>query len=145
MEKETLLKKIERSKQLLSELQLWLVKNPNFNEDLPLLRASERNFELVVEQATDINGIVLGVLKKPISDTYKGSFYDIAKAGVFEPEFVPELITMVDLRNKMVHDYDFNEDFIIFYSNLNTQVNTLVKYITIITEWCKTIPADSAQ
>ncbi len=135
MAKETILKKLEQLAKLLDELKNWLVKNPDFNRDLPLLRASERNFELIIEQATDINALILGELKKPIPDTYLGSFVDLYKAEVIEKELVDKLQGTAKLRNQMVHEYDFNEDFKKFYSDLGAQIPVLEEYQKVISAY----------
>jgi uncharacterized protein YutE (UPF0331/DUF86 family) len=139
MAKETILKKLEQLTKLLDELKAWLVKNLDFGRDLPLLRASERNFELIVENATDINALILGELKKPIPDTYQGSFVDLEKAGLIKKELADGLIETAKLRNQMVHEYDFIEDFEIFYAKLAKQISVLEEYQKAIAVYSKTL------
>ena len=128
MSKKIILKKLEQLLKLLDELKAWLVEHPDFGADLPLLRASERNLELIMELATDINALILGKLKRPIPDTYRGSFEDLGKAGALGKALLAKLIGTVKLRNKLVHHYDFKEDFKKFYRSLNSQIPVLEKY-----------------
>jgi len=139
MSKKIILKKIEQLLKLLDELKSWLIEHPNFNSDLPLLRASERNLELIMELATDVNALILGELKKPMPDTYRGSFEDLGKAGVVDKTLLEKLFYAVKLRNKLVHHYDFKQDFKKFYRSLKAQIPVLENYSKAITKFSKKI------
>ena len=75
MSKELILKKLEQLKELLAELaRLLETPLPQFTKDLRTISAAERNFELIVETASDINTQMLLDSGEKTPDTYKQSF-----------------------------------------------------------------------
>src|SRR3989338_4134173 len=75
MSRELILKKLEQMKGLLAELERLLgVPAEEFARDLVALRAAERNFELIVETASDVNTQLLLEAGTGTPDTYKQSF-----------------------------------------------------------------------
>mgnify|MGYP001613746715 CR=1 FL=1 len=130
MSKELILKKIEQLKELLAELgRLLETSLPEFVNDLKAIRAAERNFELAVETASDINTQMLLDAGKKTPDTYKQSFNELKKAGVLSDALTRRLVSSAKLRNILVHEYDFEEDYERFYHSAKASVPAYQEYI----------------
>ena len=116
MPNEVILKKLEQIKELLGALER-LLKTPlnDFKKDIDSIRAAERNFQLIVDLASDINTQILIEKGKKTPDTYKQSFSDLEQAGVLSAELATILVVSAKLRNILIHEYDFEEDYEKFY------------------------------
>ncbi|KKR77426.1 MAG: hypothetical protein UU22_C0044G0008 [Parcubacteria group bacterium GW2011_GWA2_40_8] len=91
MSKELILKKVEQIKQLLDELGIFLAKShEDFLKDTVVIRASERDFQLIVELASDINTHILLEKGKKTPDSYKQSFTDLIAEGVLSAELADQ-------------------------------------------------------
>lgn len=130
MSKELILKKVEQLKALLAELAR-LLETPleQFISDLKTIRAAERNFELIVEIASDINTQMLLDMEKNTPDTYKQSFGELKKVKVLPAELTEKLISSAKLRNILVHEYDFEEDYERFYASAKAALPAYHEYI----------------
>lgn len=130
MSKELILKKIEQLKELLAELAR-LLETPleQFAKDLKTIRAAERNFELIVEVASDINTQMLLDAGRRTPDSYKQSFAELKKEGVLSAELAKQLVASARLRNILVHEYDFEEDDERFYASAKTALPAYHDYI----------------
>lgn len=135
MSKELILKKIEQLKELLAELGK-LLETPleQFADDLKTIRAAERNFELMVEVASDINTQLLLDSGKKTPDTYKGSFIALKKEGILSAGLTAELVTSAKLRNILIHEYDFEEDYKLFYREAAKAIPAYTDYIRSVME-----------
>jgi uncharacterized protein YutE (UPF0331/DUF86 family) len=133
MSRELILKKIEQLKELLAELER-LLETPlsKFFNDLKTVRAAERNFELIVEVASDINTQMLLDSGRKTPDTYKQSFVELKKAGVLSDALAKQLVSSAKLRNILVHEYDFEEDYEKFYTSAKEVLPAYREYITAI-------------
>lgn len=135
MSKELILKKLEQMKELLAELgKLLATPLERFADDLKTIRAAERNFELVVEVASDINTQLLLDAGKKTPDTYKGSFIALKKEGVISAELTAMLVTSAKLRNILIHEYDFEEDYKLFYREAKKVMPAYERYIRAVLE-----------
>ena len=133
MSKELILKKLEQIKELLGELERLLAKPlPDFMRDLTVIRAAERNFQLAVELASDINTQILVELKKETPDNYRQSFSNLAKAGIIEGGLEKKLVQSARLRNILVHEYDFEEDYEKFYRSAKESISVFREYVEVI-------------
>lgn len=130
MSKELILKKIEQLKELLAELGR-LLETPleHFANDLTTIRASERNFELMVETASDINTQIVLDSGKKTPDSYKGSFIALKKEGVLTDTLATQLVTTAKLHNILIHEYDFEEDYKLFYGEAKKSFPAYRDYI----------------
>jgi uncharacterized protein YutE (UPF0331/DUF86 family) len=74
--------------------------------DVLLLRAVERNFQLIVDTMLDINTHIIAAdgLKSP--STNQETFLILVRAGVLEEDLVKQMAPVVGLRNKIVHEYE---------------------------------------
>ncbi|MBI4119116.1 MAG: DUF86 domain-containing protein [Parcubacteria group bacterium] len=80
------------------------------------LRAAERNFQLIVDLASDINTQILVEKGEKTPDTYRQSFSDLGRVGVLENDLAKKLVVSAQVRNILAHEYDFEEDYDKFYN-----------------------------
>ncbi len=133
MSKEVLLKKIDQIGELLNELDELLTKPlGEFIENFVYVRAAERNFQLIVDMASDINTHVLVMNGKRTPDSYKQSFSDLAKINLLYHELITKLVMTAKLRNILVHEYDFEEDYTKFYSAAKDSIPVYREYIKLM-------------
>ncbi len=118
MSNDLILKKLEQMKTLLSELKSLLdMPFSEFKKQFTVVRSAERNFQLIVELASDLNAHIIAELGGETPDTYKESFRRMVSLGVLEEQLLPSFTKSANLRNILVHEYDFDEDNYIFYKS----------------------------
>lgn len=100
---------VERTKKLLE------VPFDEFGEDTTRIAATERNFQLLVDLASDVNAQILVEKYGQTPDTYKQTFTQLGQEKVLSHELTEKLIRGVQIRNILVHEYDFEEDYEKFY------------------------------
>ena len=119
--------------QLISEMEeLLAVPFSEFKKKFTNIRTTERNFQLLVEQASDINNHILLEAGKETPETYRVSFVEIQKFGLIDYQISKELAKSASLRNILVHEYDFDEDNFIFYKSVKKFLPVYNKYISAI-------------
>ncbi|HEY4480064.1 MAG TPA: DUF86 domain-containing protein [Candidatus Paceibacterota bacterium] len=118
MSRDLILKKLEQMKILLSELGT-LVELPyeEFKNSFTNIRSAERNFQLIIELASDINTHIIAESGKETPDTYRQSFKQMASLKILKENALPDFTKSSNLRNILVHEYDFDEDNFIFYKS----------------------------
>lgn len=133
MAKEIIIKKLEQLEALLHELEDWL-KNPfdNFCKETVVVRGTERNFQLVVDIACDINVHILLERNVSAPDTYSQSFIAMAKIKIISFALAESLAEGAKLRNILVHEYDFIESDEKFYHSAKRLVPLYKEYSAII-------------
>ena len=139
MGNEIIEKKIEQIHVLLEELSQWTaVDFLTFDKTITLVRSSERNLELLVELASDINASIVLQKQGRTPDSYKDSFLWLKKMGLLDESLSHKLVNSVKLRNGLVHEYEFeldNRKF--YYSILNEFIPGYNEYLQIITKYLK--------
>ena len=90
----------------------------NYRKQIVTKRAVERDIQLIVECATDINNMILKQLSKGPAKDYFNSFIDLADNQVIEMDFALKLAPSTGLRNILVHEYEKIDDQI-HYQCLN--------------------------
>ena len=101
-------------------------------------RAIERELQLIVESATDINNMILKKMGKSLLRDRYNSFIDLAENNVIDMEFAVKIAPSAGLRNILVHEYKEIEDEIVYNSIINVK-KLYLEYIDIISEYlgCK--------
>lgn len=104
------------------ETEEWLrVSASAFGADTKLIRACQRNLQLLVEYASDINGIVILDLGKKAPESYRQSFLEVfsqpAMAGLGRV-MEKRLLDSVKWRNVLIHEYEPEGDHRVFYDSL---------------------------
>jgi uncharacterized protein YutE (UPF0331/DUF86 family) len=129
MEKELIEAKLNQLLRILNETERWLtVPLVDFSQDTKLVRACQRNLQLLVEYASDINGILILEGNEKVPGSYRESF-----TLVFAMEVGSELATAdreallasVDWRNELIHEYEPEASNEVFYATLK---ESLVAY-----------------
>ena len=133
MPEEIIQKKLDQMKQLLRELnELFNKPRPEFLKDVVVIRAAERDFQLIVDLASDINTHILIERGRETPDTYRQSFIDIEREGILPTDLAQTLAVSARLRNILVHEYDFDEDYIKFHESAKEFIPAYREYLKII-------------
>ncbi|KKW11046.1 MAG: hypothetical protein UY50_C0022G0014 [Parcubacteria group bacterium GW2011_GWA2_49_9] len=66
----------------------------------------ERLFQLVVDEAVDVNALILEREKRPLPDTNQATFEALADAGIISRDLHARIAGSVGLRNRLVHRYE---------------------------------------
>ena len=131
-------KKLEQMSGLLKELQELLeVPFPDFKKEFRNVRSAERNFQLIIELASDVNAQIVTDLGVQTPDTYKESFKRMGELKILEEKSLPAFIKSSNLRNILIHEYDFDEDNFIFYKSAKDFVPLYEEYIRSIQKHLK--------
>ena len=131
MSKDFILKKISQIIKLISEIEELLnVSYSEFNLKFTNIRTAERNFQLIVEQASDINNHIILEESHEVPETYRASFTKLEKLGILNNKNTKELVKSANLRNILIHEYDFDQDNFIFYKSLKKFVPVYKEYIS---------------
>jgi uncharacterized protein YutE (UPF0331/DUF86 family) len=113
METELIEAKLNQLVRILGETENWLdVPLAEFSRDTKLIRACQRNLQLLVEYASDINGILILDGNQRVPGSYRESFtaifgmdamYALSRADR------DALLASVDWRNELIHEYEPEE------------------------------------
>lgn len=68
--------------------------------------AMERWFQLMVDEAVDINAALAYQLSGKVSESYKSTFYELVTLNIIEKTFAEKIAESVKVRNQMIHDYE---------------------------------------
>ncbi len=124
-----LLKYYKEFKQLTHNLN-----SEDYLKDITKRRAIEREIQLIVECATDINNMILKKLKQGPSKDYFNSFIDLAENGILEMDFALSIAPSTGLRNILVHEYEEVDDVIV-YKSIQNVLNYYLGYIDKISKY----------
>jgi uncharacterized protein YutE (UPF0331/DUF86 family) len=97
-------------------------------------RAVEREIQLIVECATDINNMILKKIGKGPARDYFNSFLDLAENQVLEMDFALKIAPSTGLRNILIHEYEKIDDGIVFQSIANI-LTYYLQYLKTISEY----------
>lgn len=62
-------------------------------------------FQLMVDEAVDINTALIYQLRGKVPDSYKSTFYELVSLDILEKSFAEKIAESVKVRNQMIHDY----------------------------------------
>lgn len=117
MDKDVVFKKLEQVLALLRELEPLLNRSfADFTKDTLVVRGAERDFQLIVDIAIDINSQMIIGKGGKAPDTYRQSFLELGRLGVLSAALAQELAPTASLRNILIHEYDFEADYEKFFS-----------------------------
>ncbi|MBI2888738.1 MAG: DUF86 domain-containing protein [Candidatus Liptonbacteria bacterium] len=120
LEKKFVEKKLEEISRYLGELAPILkLSYKEFNGSYKDMRAAERDFQLIVDAAVDINTHIVLALNLPPPEKNYDSFIMLGRARVFSEKEAKALAPSAGLRNRLVHEYD-EIDPEILYRSLKT-------------------------
>lgn len=136
MSKELIEKKISQIQALIEQLA-EILKRPfsEFHTDLLAVRAAERNFQLLADIAIDINNQIVLEAGKEIPDTYRQSFLGLGRESILSTVLAETLAESAKLRNILVHEYDFEEDYQKFYESAKKFLPAYREYLSVIQKY----------
>ncbi|MEN9524583.1 MAG: hypothetical protein RL536_652 [Candidatus Parcubacteria bacterium] len=115
---------------LIAELkELLVLPFSEFKQKFTTVRTAERNFQLLVELASDVNAYTVVDLGGETPDTYRESFRQMSSLGILDEKQLPDFVKSSNLRNILTHEYDFDEDNFIFYKSLKEFVPLYESYL----------------
>ena len=130
MSRELILKKLDQMRVLIEELSGLMEKPFNeFKSDFMIVRSAERNFQLIVDLASDVNTHILLERGRAVPDTYRQSFEYLQREGIIDDAIAGSLTESARIRNILVHEYDFEEDYEKFYRSVKTILPAYRNYI----------------
>lgn len=127
----TLLGYYKEFKQVTESLALDEYKN-----NILIKRAVEREIQLIVESATDVNNMILKKINKGPSKDYFNSFLDLAENNIIEMDFALKIAPSTRLRIILTHEYQKIDDEIVFNSIKNV-LEYYLQYIEMIFSYLK--------
>lgn len=92
---------------------------------------AERLIELIVEEAVDINGLIIVALGHPPPKDYYSSFLKMAEIRILEKPFAKRVANTAGLRNRLAHEYEEVEDKIV-WNGLKGFVIIYKRYVKVI-------------
>src|SRR5580704_5998084 len=102
--------KLNQLLHVIAETEGWTVLPvDDFNRDTKLIRACQRNLQLLVEYASDINGIVALEFGKKPPGSYRESFalvFAMDVGTLLSAVDRAALFASVDWRNDLIHEYE---------------------------------------
>ncbi len=133
MSRDLYYKKLEQILQLLRELE-HLLRRPfeEYSIDTIVPRAAERNFQLLVNLAIDVNLYLLADRTGATPDSYRQSFLDLERIGILDRALAERLARSARLRNILVHEYDFDADVAVFYRSARELLEPYRRYVEAI-------------
>lgn len=121
-------KKIIQIDQYLKELQpLTKLSLRQFLGDYKIYRTVERNLQLIVDTAVDINNHLIIESQSPPSDDYYQSFTKLAELKILPLLFASRIAKSTGLRNRLVHGYE-NIDLTRICKDLKSDLADYRKY-----------------
>lgn len=79
---------------------------PEGRPDDATILSIERLFQLMVDEAVDVNNMILERDKQPLPDTNQATFQALCDTGILSKELYARLAGSVGLRNRLVHRYE---------------------------------------
>ena len=136
-------KKLAQIDGLLSELgRLLTLPFEAWNGAMDSVRATERNFELLVETASDISNELILAEHLDIPDTYKGSFLHLGRAKIVKNDTAELLAESAQIRNVLVHEYDFEEDYKKFYESAKHVLSAYRDFVEAVRQYLIAHPTE---
>jgi len=109
-----------------------------FVADDILHTAAEHYFQVAIQAALDIGGMLLAVRSVKVPQGYADIFPALAEVGVLPKDFADELVGMAKLRNVLVHMY-LQVDLSLMYSYLQNKVGDFERFVVYVGEFLTSI------
>jgi uncharacterized protein YutE (UPF0331/DUF86 family) len=139
IEERLIKRKLTKLKEYLKELQPFVeILLRDYISEYKNKRTVERDIQLIVECACDINNhILMETQERPPKDYYS-SFTDLSKIKVLPQKFASTIIETAGLRNRLVHEYEEIKDNIV-YENIGNVLRLYKKYADYIIKYLEKI------
>ena len=129
IDKRLLKRKLSKLKEYLKELQPFTkISLQDYLDDYKNKRTVERDIQLIVECATDINTHLLVETQETPPKDYYTSFIELAKLHILPHKFTLSIAETAGLRNRLVHEYEDIKDKIV-YSNIKKVLSLYQEYM----------------
>ena len=116
-DKELISKKLEAIALYLTEIEPILeLPFKEFYKNYRDIRTAERDFQLIVDTVVDINTHLILEHNGSVPESNFESFLVMEEIGILSPRFAKELAPGAGLRNKLVHEYERVDPFILYKS-----------------------------
>lgn len=136
MGNEVVERKLYQIQKLLKELHPLLdVPEKEFLGSHVSVGSAERDFQLIVNLAIDINGIIIINAEIHIPDTYYQSFLQLGKMELVDDKTAALLAESAKLRNILVYEYNFEDDPQKFYRSAKQILPAYQTYVKAIFEF----------
>jgi len=124
--------KLARVIEYLSELEeLTQYSFEEYESDFKIKRAAERDIELIVEFATEVNGLIIVGSGEPPPADYFSSFIKMGQLGVLPKDLARSLAHTAGIRNRLVHEYETIIDQLV-YAGAQTIVRHFRQYVGLV-------------
>lgn len=135
LDKNLIKEKIKRILNYLDELKPILeISYKEYRKNYTNYRTAERNIQLLVDTAVDINdNFILAKNTNPPADYYE-SFIRMGELGVLSFDLSKKLASSTGLRNKLVHEYEKIDDHLL-YLEAKKNLNNYLEYAKLINEY----------
>jgi len=140
LDKLELRRKLASLAQYLDELEVIGQQSyEEYKSDFRIKRTVERLIQMVVECATDINGLLItGMGEQPPRD-YFTSFILLGQIGVLPPDFADSLAPTTAIRNRLVHEYDTVDERLVYIS-MQPILEEFTEYVRVISDYLAASP-----
>ena len=135
--KRLLKRKLSKLKEYLRELQPFAkISLQDYLDDYKNKRTVERDIQLIVECATDINNHILVETQETPPKDYFTSFTELTKLRILPHKFALSIAETAGLRNRLVHEYEEIKDKIVYInikkvlSLYQEYMEHIIKYLT---------------
>lgn len=107
-----------------------------YKANFQIKRTVERLIQLVVECATDINGLLITGLGEVPPRDYFSSFIALGDLGVLPADFADTLAPTTAIRNRLVHEYETVDERLVYVS-VKPILEEFTQYAELVSKYLK--------
>lgn len=109
----------------------------DFVKDIRNVRTAERDLQLMVDTAVDINNhIIIAGGSTPPNDYFE-SFTKLSEQGVLSKDFAERIAQSAGLRNRLVHEYE-EINLSILFRDLGSDIKDYIQYCKQVIKYLET-------
>lgn len=106
----------------------------SFMESYITVTSAERNFQVAIQAALDIGGILLSEAGTDVPKEYRDIFPKVAEIGVLPGKLAQKMVGMAKFRNVLVHLY-MEVDLDRLYDYLQNDLDDFVQFAQHVSEY----------
>ena len=135
LDKNLIKEKLKRILNYLDELKpILAIPYKEYRKNYTNYRTTERNIQLIVDTAVDINdNLILAMSGKPPADYYE-SFIRIGELEILSFDLSKKLASSAGLRNKLVHEYEKIDDNLL-YIEAKKNLKNYLEYVKLVNKY----------
>lgn len=139
LDEEMVRRKLVKLKQYIDELEICKgLTLPEYKKDIPKKRLAERDIQLIVECASDINCHILVEKGQPPPKDYHSSLAKLTELEIYPEEFAGKITPSAGLRNRLIHEYEEIEDEIV-HKNVPVIIKTYKRYVVYVEKYLEVL------